>query len=210
MFALNFEDLLARLQLSTPWPILPDDNKWGFFSALLDANVGDDLQTGGLVLMTTHPRVEYRQSERLWMANCNQIMVGNRTLWDYLYGVLTGPTYHDIVAEYWRDTSPSYYILHGSNGSTRYVDGSLATDIPDFHSLDISVGLGNLGPPGVGSANVSFVDDRFGNQYITFPDVTIDQSIIEYILKHYKKNASLSFPVGVAYSEGYACIRTLL
>ena len=152
--------------------------------------------------MTNHPRVQYRQSEWLW-TNCNQIMVGSRTLWDFLYGVLTGPTYHDLPAQYWRDTSPSYYILHGFNGSRLYVDGSDTIDIPDFHSLDISAGFGSYGVPL--NFNMSFIDDRFGNQYLTLPDIGIDQSLIEVILKSGGKNTNLSFPVGVGYSEGYVC-----
>jgi hypothetical protein len=130
-------------------------------------------------------------------------MVGSRNLWDFLYGVLTGPTYRDLPAEYWRDTSPSYYILRGSQGAKQYVDGADIIDIPDFHSVDISAGLGSLGIPL--NFNMSYIDDRFGNQYLTFPDVTIDQSIIEVILARLGKNISISFPIGATYSEGYAC-----
>jgi hypothetical protein len=186
---------------------MPDDNKWGFFAALLDANEGDYLQTGGFVLITNHPHIQYRKPELLWTVNCDQIMIGSRTLWDYMNWVVTGPTWRDLAAQYWRDTSPSYYMLYKPHGSKRYVDGSDMIDIPDFHSLDMSVGIGSIDSklPGIGSLNVSFIDDRSGKQYITFPDITIDQSIIELILKRFGKNVSLSFPIGAAYSEGYAC-----
>jgi hypothetical protein len=179
--------LMQALFLTEPPPLLPDDNKWGFFSALLDAKEGDNFRAGSLILMTLHPYVQYRAPERLWLKGCDQIMVGNRTLEDYFDYILRQPTYRDLPAEYWRDTSPSYYRLSGPNTVSRnYVDGSDVTDIPDFHSVDISLWTG---PIGGGPLNMEFsgITDRFGNKYLL-------------------GGASFGLPGGgLRYSEGYVC-----
>ena len=110
--------------------------KWGFFSALLDANDGDSLRTGSLTLMTTYPHVQYLAPQKLWIVGCDQIMVGNHTLESYFDYVLVQPTYRELPAEFWRDTSPSYYHLSGPNTVSRiYFEGSSFTDLPDFHSI---------------------------------------------------------------------------
>ena len=129
--------------------------------------------------MTTRPHVQYRAKERLWLLGCDQIMVGSRTLEHYFDHVLKQPTYRDLPAEYWRDTSPRYYSLSGNNTVSRlYVDGSNLTDLPDFHSID--VGFWNSGK------NFSGVVDRFGNKYLVF-------------------GLGRGIGGGTFYSEGYVC-----
>jgi hypothetical protein len=99
--------------------------------------------------------------------------------WDY---VLLQPTYRELPAEFWRDTSPSYYLLNGPKiGNRQFIDGADTSDIPDFHSVDISV------PRGITGANASYLVDRFGNQYISV-------------------GPTIGFGTGgFAYSEGYIC-----
>jgi len=175
----SFEVLMQTLFLTEPSLLLPDDNKWGFFSALLDAKEGDNFRAGSLILMTSHPYIQYRAPERLWLKDCNQVMIGSRKLEEYFYRVILQPTYRDLPAEYWRDTSPSYYRLSGPNTVSRiYVDGSFSTDLPDFHSID--VGFWNS------ARNFSGVVDRFGNKY--------------FVLGLGRGTGG-----GAFYSEGYVC-----
>jgi RHS repeat-associated protein len=178
----SFDVVMQALYLTQPPPLLPDDNKWGFFSALLDAKDGDSLQAGSLVLMTTYPHIQFRARDRVWLKDCKQIMVGSRTLADFFSYVLLQPTIRDLPAEYWRDTSPSYYQLSGNNTvSMRYIDGEDAVDLPDFHSVDISI------PGIIASGNAAYLVDRFGNQYISAgPSVGLGTG-------------------GISYSEGYIC-----
>jgi len=179
--------MTSSLGAMMSYPLLESSRyaKWGFFSALLDAEDGDSLQTGSLILITKQPYIQYRAAELLWLENCDQIMVGSRRLSEYFDYVLTQPTSRELPAEYWRDTSPKYYILSGENTlSRRYVDGTNVIDLPDFHSLDFSVSS----PFMLIGGNVSSIVDRFGNQYASGGAV-----------------AGLSTPMGLTYSEGYIC-----
>lgn len=197
----SFDAMTHSLATMVSLPLLENSayTKWGFFSALLDAKDGDNLETGTLILSTLYPHVEYRTTERLWL-DCDQIMVGNQRLLDYFDYVLAQPTYRELPAEYWRDTSPHYYILSGENtNNRRYVDGIDTSDLPDFHSFDLSASVG------VAGVNISLIVDRFGNQYVTLPDLSGDVlSLVRRIVKQLGSKG-LSIPGGATYSEGYVC-----
>ncbi|MBL6983510.1 MAG: RHS repeat-associated core domain-containing protein [Anaerolineales bacterium] len=190
-----FETLMHALALTMPAPMLPDDDKWGFFSALLDAEDGDFLHVGSAILITSHPYIQSKGAYLLWQQDCDQIMVGSRPLRDFFDYVLLQPTVGELPAQYWRDTSPHYYVLQGSNKYGFYVDGSDKTDLPDFHSVDISI---SGGPFGFG---VSYIVDRFGNNYIS-SDFNID---IPNILDLLKNIHNFKLGGGGSYSEGYVC-----
>lgn len=179
MGASSFDTLIQALALTLPPPLLPNDDKWGFFAALLDAENLDTLKVGGVVLSTPRPYIDYGKSERLWLKDCDNIMVGSKTLEDYFDYVLLQPNYRELFAEYWRDTSPSHYqLIKSDNHKHSYVDGTNTTDLPDFHSID--VGFWKTGK------NFSAVADRFGNKYLVF-------------------GLGQGLGGGLFYSEGYVC-----
>lgn len=201
MGASSFDTLIQALALTMPPPLLPDDDKWGFFAALLDAQDGDSLSAGSIILMTGDPYVQYRSPQRLWLKNCDQIMVGNRSLEDYFDNILVMPTPRDFPAEFWRDTSPSYYLLSGQRTASKiYVDGSKTTDLPDFHSFVFSIGAGRVG------LNITLTVDQFGNQYVNVPDISGDlPAILASIIKYLTGRKFNLVSGGLAYSEGYVC-----
>jgi RHS repeat-associated protein len=175
----SFDTLIRALALTKPPPLLPDDDKWGFFAALLDAENLDTLRVGGVVLSTPRPYIDYRKSEMLWLKDCDEIMVGSRTLENYFDYVLLQPNYRELFVEYWRDTSPSHYqLIKSDNHKQSSVDGSNFRDLPDFHSIE--VGFWETGK------NFSAVADRFGNKYLVF-------------------GLGQGLGGGLFYSEGYVC-----
>ncbi len=169
----NFADGFKLGVLSKRWV------KWGWLAMLLSAQDGDAVRLGRPVIMTNHPYLEYSGGERIWLANCDQIMIGSRTLDDYTNWVLNAPNPRELPIA-WRDTSASYYFLLKTDQVSVFVDGSDLTDYPDFHSVDISFPT----PIGLG---VSVLADRYGNLYIA---------------------GSAIYPSvggGMDYSEGYVC-----
>jgi len=173
----SFDMLIEVLKGTKPPPLLPNDDKWGFLAAMLEAEEGDSIAAGSLILTTITPHVQYTGGNHLWLLNCNEIMVGGRRLVDYFDYVLLQPTWRDLPAEYWRDTSPSYHRLSGRNGTKTFADGTTRIDIPDYHSVDAMFWMGG--------AAISGIVDRFGNQYISV-GVAGDGG-------------------GLFYSEGYVC-----
>lgn len=171
-------------------PIMPHQSRWGFFSALLDAEDGDLIQSGNLTLSTLYPHVKYKKPELIWsLDGCGgNIMIGNRSLDNYFRHVLSMPNWRELFV-FWRNTSPRYYILSSTNQTkgyyvdgTGYMDGKGTNDLPDFHSVDI--GFGESG------RNLSGLVDRFGNIYVMF-------------------GASKGKGAGVFYSEGYVCAHAI-
>jgi RHS repeat-associated protein len=181
----SFESLMLVLDSLDPYLFLPDDDKWGFFAALLDAEEGDTLQAGAVVLSAIYPYVGYASPKRLWLLGCDEVMVGSLRLADYFDYVLVQPNYGQLAMQFWRDTSSSYYVLRTSNSIAGYVDGSTMTDLPDFHSIEVSAPI--KGPVGMALAGIA---DRFGNYYFLvgggWSPIPIPQG-------------------GVSYSEGYIC-----
>ena len=169
----------------------PHYSRWGFFSALLDAENGDFIQSGNLTLSTLYPHVNYKAPERLWSTKgegCGEIIVGNRRLEDYFKHVLAMPNWRELFV-FWRNTSPRYYIL-SSNNQTKgyyidgggYTTGAKTTDLPDFHSIDIALYFPKVSFEG----GASFIVDRYGNQYLS-------------------ASGGKGKAAGVFYSEGYVC-----
>jgi len=161
--------------------------KWGWVATLLAAEDGDVLRVGSPVISDLHPYVHYKSAERIWLRDCDEIMIGSRPLLDYTNYVVNTPNPRELPI-IWRDTSASYYVLvkNRAPGYLRYVDGSVTTDYPDFHSVDVSLWTGLIGG---GPLNIEFsgVVDRFGNKYLV-------------------GGASFGIPGGgLTYSEGYVC-----
>jgi RHS repeat-associated protein len=196
-FKSGFESMISIFDTSAPSDQFSRAfRKWGFFTALLDAKSGDTIAPGSLILLTDRPFVLIRREEMIWTRSDCQIMIGARTLSDYFYSVAATATIRELPAQYWRDTSPHYWQLSGRQS---YVDGSTTTDIPDFHSIDISSSIGKFG-----SYTISLTTDLFGNSYINVPDLSIDPITLGRLLGK-KINGQLSFPFSATYSEGYIC-----
>jgi hypothetical protein len=117
-------------------------------------------------------------------------LVGGRPLREYYNWELTIPVNKPGGSWiFWRDSSATHYRLYKPSDNPwalgrLYVDGTDQIDLPDFHSIDISVPvLGWIGMTGNGIA------DRFGNVY--------------WALSMGMSPASVD--MGVSYSEGYVC-----
>ncbi len=181
--ATNFDILLTVLDsIDRDMPFfspLPHSGRWGFLEAMLEAEDGDRLVAGSANLVTTKPNLHYRAPQQLMLVNCGQIMVGSLRLEDY-FNILHMPTYMTEAAVFWRDTSPAYYWVAGK----LFVDGTDRIDLPDYHSIDISIPTPLRGI----SFTPSIIADRFGNVYMVFLG----------------GGAGLGTG-GVSYTEGYIC-----
>jgi RHS repeat-associated protein len=193
----TFEVVMQTFAQRVPIAPVPRDmNKWGFFEALLDAKDGDTLRIGRLLLLTSRPRVQWGEPKVLRKIGCDKILVGNDLfLDDFFYHKLIMPTWRELPVEFWRDTSASYYILNTGNSTQRYVDGSVKTDLPDFHGMNVG---GNIyGPLG---ASLSIVSDRFGNMYLVLPEVNVGLGISDLIKL---VGSQMNIEGGISYFEGY-------
>jgi hypothetical protein len=147
---------------------------------LLSAENGDVVRVGSLNLEKMYPDVKYTPSKSIWLANCDEIMIGNQTLETYMYRVVNrlpdNPAEHGF-SFIWRDTSPSYYQLENNVSTIQFIEGAYSgLDIPMFHSVDVETSL----------IGFSAISDMFGNQYLAV-------------------SGGLGFSAGVAYTEGFLC-----
>ena len=175
--------------------------KWGFLAALLDAEDNDSMAMGIPVITTeadlpTQPYLKWRNTGKIIQINC-QLYIGNQPLLLFFYNNLlrnTEPKY------YWRDTTPIYYQLNHASSVHTYIDGldnnhfyihgNSTTRLPDFISIDASLGKTILPPIpiGVGVAG-SYIVDRVGNIYIA---------------GSFLGSLGESSPLTLGFSEGYA------
>jgi len=184
----SFDEVLAAYE--SDYGGILTGKKWGWVATLLAAEDGDVLRVGSPVISDLHPYVHYKSAERIWLRGCDEIMIGSRTLLDYTNYVVDTPNPRELPI-IWRDTSASYYVLvkNRAPGIVQYVDGDSGTDLPDFHSVDISIPIPEpiLRPLiwicGIGF-NASFVADRFGATYVVV-------------------GGGFGCGAGVTYSEGY-------
>jgi len=177
----SFEEVLAAYE--SDYGGILTGKKWGWVATLLAAEDGDVLRVGSPVISDLHPYVHYKSAERIWLRDCDEIMIGSRPLLDYTNYVVDTPNPRELPI-IWRDTSASYYVLvkNHAPGYVQYVDGSDTTDLPDFHSVDVAVSVGPA------SWNPSAIVDRFGNMYLTLIGAGIGLST-----------------GGISYTEGYIC-----
>jgi RHS repeat-associated protein len=89
--SLTFGQLMQMYNDLTDPLAMINYRKWGFFSALLDADDGDSIQLGAPIIMTLNPYIKYTPAKKLTLINCENIMVGNKLLYDYVFNGLTYP-----------------------------------------------------------------------------------------------------------------------
>jgi len=177
----SIEEILYSWQ-ETPISLKGDNYHFAWLALLLIAQEFDEVKLGIPVLDKIVPDISYTSGEILWLANCDQIMVGSNTLLEF--------TQQEVMKQrkpliFWRDTSTMYYRLGGLSSlqtpiEYQFIEGGAWSDFPDFHTVDITIPLW-------GGISASAIVDRFGNFYL---------------------GGSKSIGAGgsFAYTEGYVCV----
>ena len=151
-----------------------DGKRWGWLALMLDARIGDRVDSYYLDLMQTYPSMALHNSGSFDLSHISDnigFRVSRSPANQYPLGLYSMQRYSDLqdIGNYdafmlWRDASPHTYRLNGKT----YVDYSPTHDLADLRTVvtpAIPVNLdfsGGLGIAGGGSLLV----DRFGNMYI--------------------------------------------
>jgi len=123
--------------------------RWGFFELLRNSEGGNFFQMGSLKLSQWSPSVVYGNWHTFLQPSCDLILVDNQPLRLFYENEVKRQREPGF---YWRDTSATHYkwapglaydFSYPYSGKT-FVDGSYTTDLPDFRSLSLGVGIGSL------------------------------------------------------------------
>jgi hypothetical protein len=155
-------------------------SRWGFYALLRAAKDLDLVQTGYTSIALMHwERIDWSSPERIFLINCDTIMVGGGTLLQYYESVVRKQNEPLIK---WRDTSSPFYKLSSISQDalidTVFVDGfdNNSTSYPDFFGLSYGLWYGEIG----------ILVDMDGNRYLAI-------------------SGGIGNIGGIGYMEGYVC-----
>jgi len=139
---------------------------WGLLAALLTALPGDTLSGGALQMgeFGTPSTVAYNNGARLGFDSSRGVITINNMPLDNNLGVVKNVFEESYI--WWRIIEAKYYRLGGIDTTNVYVDGTGASDYPDFWGISAGFGFPPL-PICSGALGASAIVDRFGRIYFS-------------------------------------------